>query len=106
METNMIIDIVAKILIPLIGAILTIIVWPLIQAKTTKEQRNAIAEIVRIAVFAAEQLHDAGLLEIPKKAFVVDYLSKQGINITMKDMDLLIESAVKELNILQDKGLD
>lgn len=106
METNMIIDIVAKILIPLIGAILTIIVWPLIQAKTTKEQRKAMQIIVDNAVWAAEQMHDAGLIDIPKKAFVIDYLNKKGFDVTLKDLDIMIEAAVKALNIKQDKGLD
>lgn len=102
----MIIDIIAKILIPLVGAVLTIIIWPLIKAKTTKEQREGMQIIVDSAVWAAEQMADAGLLEIPKKAFVIDYLNKKGFDITIKDLDIMIEAAVKALNIEQVKGLD
>ena len=98
----MIIDIIAKILIPLVGAVLTIIIYPLIKAKTTKEQRDAMQIIVDSAVYGAEQLNDAGLLPIPKKDFVLDYLRKKGWDITEKDLDIMIEAAVKALNIEQE----
>ena len=75
---NINIDIIVKVIIPILGAILTYLIWPLIDQKTTKEQRENIMSLVRIAVAAAEQMKDAGLIEIPKKSYVVDYINKKG----------------------------
>ncbi len=38
-----------------------------------------------------------------KKEYVIDFLTSKGISITMQELDVLIEAAVKELNIIQDK---
>ena len=101
MEASLIVEIIAKILIPLIGAILTIIVWPLIQAKTTTEQRRKMEDIARTAVWAAEQLQEAGVLSVPKKEYVIDYLNTKGWKITTEDLDMMVEALVRELNIKQ-----
>lgn len=58
---------------------------------------------IRDAVWAAEQMADARLIKMPKKEYVIDYLVSKGINITIQDLDVLIEAAVKELNIAQAK---
>ena len=100
---NINIDIIVKVIIPILGAILTYLIWPLIDQKTTKEQRENIMSLVRIAVAAAEQMKDAGLIEIPKKEYVVDFINKKGIEITMSELNAMIEAAVKELNLEQDK---
>ncbi len=52
---------------------------------------------MKVAVLAAEQMKDAGLIQVPKKDFVIEYLVSLDINITPKDMDVLIEAAVIEL---------
>ena len=51
------IEIIIKVVIPILGAIITYILVPLILQKTTKEQRNNIYFWVKIAVGAAEQIY-------------------------------------------------
>jgi len=87
--------------IALLGTVITIVAVPYLRSKTTKEQRENIYNIVKIAVFATEQLKKAGLIDIPKKEYVVQYLNKKGVKLTEADLDMFIESAVKELNIKQ-----
>lgn len=96
-------DIIIKVIIPILGAIVTYMIVPFIMQKTSKEQRNNIYELVKIAVFAAEQLHDAGLINIPKKEYVIAYINSKLENnkITEKDLNVMIEAAVKELNLEQ-----
>ena len=86
-------------IIPILGTILTYLIVPLIKQKTTKEQRENIYNLVKIAVKAAEQMHDAGLINIPKKEYVINFLTSKGINITIQDLDVMIEAAVQELNL-------
>lgn len=95
------IDIIIKVVIPILGAIVTYLLVPLIKETTTKEQRNNIMELVRIAVLAAEQLESAGILEVPKKLHVLDFLQIKGVSMDIQELDMLIEAAVKELNIAQ-----
>lgn len=60
---------------------------------------------VKIAVTAAEQMHDAGLIEVPKKDYVIEFINnKFKFGITEQELDNLIESAVKELNLIQRKN--
>ncbi len=84
-------------LIGLLGTIITAYAIPYFKVSTTKEQRETIYFWVKMAVYAAEQMKDAGLIQVPKKDFVIEYLVSIGINITPKDMDVLIEAAVTEL---------
>lgn len=93
------INIITKVIIPILGTILTYLIVPLIKQKTTKEQRENIYNLVKIAVKAAEQMHDAGLINIPKKEYVINFLTSKGINITIQDLDVMIEAAVQELNL-------
>ena len=100
------VDIIIKVIIPILGAIITYMIVPFIMKKTSKEQRDEIVAWVKIAVRAAEQMQEAGLIDIPKKAYVLDFINKKGFDITLKELDMLIEAAVKELNMLQTKTLD
>lgn len=97
---------ISTIIISLIGAIITYIVVPYIRSKTSAEQRQNIYNLVRITVQAAEQMYDAGLITIPKKEYVVNYLQSKGINLSEDDLDVMIEAAVRELNIIQAKVLE
>lgn len=97
------IDIIVKVLIPILGAILTYLIVPLILSKTTKEQRDNIYFWVKIAVGAAEQIYREKGQGKLKKEYVVDFLVSKGINITIQELDVLIEAAVKELNLVQKK---
>ena len=96
------IDIIVKVLIPLLGAIITYLIVPLIKQKTTKEQRENIYFWVKVAVAAAEQIYKEKGQGKLKKEYVVDFLVSKGINITIQELDILIEAAVKELNMAQE----
>ena len=50
------IDIIVKVLIPILGTIITYILVPFLKQKITKEQREEIYFWVKIAVGAAEQI--------------------------------------------------
>ncbi len=100
---NINIDIMVKVIIPILGAIITYLIVPFIRQKTTKEQRENIYFWVKVAVAAAEQIYKEKGQGKLKKEYVVDFLVSKGINITIQELDILIEAAVKELNIIQDK---
>lgn len=97
------IDIIVKVLIPILGAILTYLIVPFLKSKTTKEQRDNIYFWVKIAVGAAEQIYAEKGQGKLKKEYVVDFLVNKGVKITIQELDVLIEAAVKELNLVQKK---
>lgn len=94
------IDIIVKVIIPILGAILTYLIVPFIKSKTTKEQRENAYFWVKIAVNAAEQVYKEKGQGKLKKEYVVAFLTSKGIDITMEELDILIEAAVKELNMI------
>jgi len=101
---NIDIDVIVKVIIPILGAIITYLIVPFIKQKTTKEQRENIYFWVKVAVQAAEMIYkEKGQGEL-KKEYVVDFLTSKGIKITIEELDVLIEAAVKELNIIQEKA--
>ncbi|GEM_PF-1659936 len=91
-------------LIGLLGAIITGVVVPYIRTKTTKEQRDNLYNIIKIAVQAADQLLK---LTDPtgenRKQYVLNYLNNIGLKVNSEDLETMIESAVNELNLLQKK---
>jgi len=97
------IDIIVKVLIPILGAILIYLIVPFLKSKTTKEQRENIYFWVQVAVGAAEQIYAGKGQGKLKKEYVVDFLVSKGINITIQELDVLVEAAVKELNLVQRK---
>ena len=97
------IDIIVKVITPILGAIITYILVPWIKQITTREQRENIYFWVKVAVAAAEQIYKEKGQGKLKKEYVVDFLVSKGINITIQELDVLIEAAVKELNIIQEK---
>ena len=89
---------IGTVIIALIGAVITYIIKPYIEANTTEKQRNNVVFWVRVGVNAAEQMKEAGLISIPKKDYVVKFLNEKGIEIDENQLDALIEAAVFELN--------
>ena len=89
-------------LISLAGAILTGVVIPYIRAKTTKQQRDNIYTIIQSAVWAADQMFKAsdptGELRL---RWVMNQLEELNLNVTESDLALMVEQAVKELNIAE-----
>lgn len=100
MNTDAVVQI-GTIIIALIGAVITYIIVPYFKSKTTKEQREGIAFWVKVAVNAAEQIYNEKGQGKIKKEYVVEFLTSKGINITLQELDVLIEAAVKELNLAQ-----
>mgnify|MGYP001442251267 CR=1 FL=1 len=100
---NINIDIMVKVIIPILGAIITYLIVPFIRQKTTKEQRENIYFWVRVAVQAAEMIYKEKGQGKLKKEYVITFLQSKGMNITIQELDVLIEAAVKELNIIQEK---
>lgn len=85
-------------IIALIGAVITYYVIPVLKGKISADQWNEMVKWVTIAVKAAEQLKDAGLITMPKKDFVIAFLKDKGITITDSELDALVEAAVFEIN--------
>lgn len=87
--------------ISILGAIITYMVVPYLKSKTSKEQRETIMFWVSVAVLAAEQIFNERGMGAEKKKFVVEFLVEKGIKVSLEELDVLIESAVKELNLVQ-----
>ena len=109
---NMIVDLMVKITPPIltfIGLLITKYWIPQLRAKemldTAEERKLALIEAkawVEIAVLSAEQLFkDVPKSGVQKKEHVIRYLKEKGINLNMEDLNALIESAVKELDLLE-----
>lgn len=97
------VDLIIKVIIPIIGAILTYFIIPFIKAKTTEKQRDEIYFWVTVAVSAAEQIYNEKSKGVDKKEYVIRFLSSMGINLTIQELEVLIEAAVKELNLVQNE---
>jgi len=87
--------------ISILGAIITYMVVPYLKSKTSKEQRETIMFWVSVAVSAAEQIFNERGMGEEKKKFVVEFLVEKGIKVSLDELDVLIESVVKELNLAQ-----
>lgn len=89
-------------LIPVLGTILTLYIIPLLKERIGNEKLEKCKEWADLAVKAAEMLYVGQGLGEEKKAYVVDFLTKQfnenKIVITEEQLNILIEAAVKELN--------
>jgi Na+-translocating ferredoxin:NAD+ oxidoreductase RnfG subunit len=84
--------------ITLIGAVLTRYVIPWIKSKLDEKQYDAFNRLVRVGVFAAEQLANTGKIQ-DKKQYVLDLLKENGYKIDDESVNALIEATVKELKI-------
>ena len=84
--------------IALIAAVITAFVIPWIKSKTTAAQREEIEAWVRIAVTAAEQIYKGSGRGEEKKEYVLDFLKGKGLTFDMASINLMIESAVKDMN--------
>ncbi len=89
---------VVNAVIALIAAVVTAFVIPWVKSKTTAAQREEIEAWVRIAVTAAEQIYSGVGKGKEKKKYVLDFLAEKNLKIDEESVDLMIESAVKEIN--------
>lgn len=93
------IDILSKVVIPILSILITTFLVPYIREKTSKEQRETALILVQAAVMAAEQIFNQKGQGQEKKIFVLNFLKDRGLKITEAELDVLIEASVKELNL-------
>ena len=86
--------------IALLSAIITGFVIPWLKNKLTDHQYDTLAALVRVGVFAAEQLFTSDMWK-EKKQYVVDLLKENGYTVDTTAVDALIEATVRELRIEQ-----
>lgn len=95
----MVIDITSVVVavIGLLSTIVTAVLVPYFKSKTTREQRDNIYFWAKIAVEAAEKIYkDAGQGKA-KKEFVKQFLADHGIVLDEAQVDVVIESAVLQM---------
>ena len=89
--------------IALLGTITTVLIAPWIRAKYSAEKRAEVMDYVEAGVLAAEQIFKVtdptGKL---RKQFVLKFLNDKGFKISEDEINILIEAAVKELNLIQN----
>ena len=90
------IEIIITVIIPIIGAILTYILIPLVREKTTKEQRDNIMFWVEVAVIAAEK-HFGEKTGDQKKLYVLSFLQERGIKLESEELDVIIDAVVEQI---------
>ena len=89
--------------IALIAAIVTTFLIPWIKSKIDAAKLAQIVEWVGIAVRAAEQIYNESGMGEKKKQYVLDFLARKGFTLDPNSINAMIEAAVKELNIEQNK---
>lgn len=89
--------------IALIAAIITTFLIPWIKSKIDAAKLAQIVEWVGIAVRAAEQIYNESGMGEKKKQYVLDFLADKGFTLDPNSINAMIEAAVKNLNIEQNK---
>ena len=93
--------------ISLIGTIITVVLVPYFRSKTTKEQRNTIEYWTAKAVKAMEIFYEGQPKQGPlKKEFVIEFIINMGIKIPEKQLSVLIDAIVKEMNDAKEVALE
>lgn len=92
-------------IITLVGTVISGFVIPWLKNKLTDHQYDTLAALVRVGVFAAEQLFTTEQWK-EKKQYVVDLLKENGYSVDTTAVDALIEATVKELRIEQGQKKD
>ena len=85
-------------IITLIGAIISRYLIPWIKGKLDERTFDVFRGLVRVGVFAAEQLYNSDQGK-EKKEYVLQLLKKNGYEINSESVDALIEATVKQLRI-------
>ena len=94
-------------LISILGTILTGIIIPYIKEKIGNEKLSKYEEWAKLAVQCAEMIFVKQGMGESKKEYVVNFLNdmfnKNKVVITPKQIEILIESAVKEMKLSENK---
>lgn len=91
-----------KSIITLLGLFITYKVIPILREKIKKDNLDNIYFWVDIAVNAAEQIYSKSGLGNEKKKYVLKFLQEKDLDIDEKDLDILIEAAVAEINRIKN----
>ena len=93
--------------IPVIGAVITYFIVPLIKSSISEKQLAQYKEWAKLAVKTAELLWTESGHGEDKKAYVVSFLNdmfnKNKVVITDQQLEILIEAAVKEMKEIEGK---
>lgn len=92
---------IAEVIVLVLGIIITRYLVPFLKEKYTATKVKNTYELVKKAVEAAEKMFPESGTGETKRQYVIDFIKEKGINITDKDLDVFIESAVKILDILR-----
>ena len=92
-------------IITLIGGIVARYVIPWIKTKLTDHQYDVFNGLVRVGVYAAEQIFTTEQWQ-DKKTYVVNLLKENGYEVDTTAVDALIEATVRELRIEQGGSKD
>lgn len=93
--------VVLKLVVSVCAILVTIYVIPFLKSKVADKQWQDLLDIVEKSVLAAEQTIGAKNGTIKKSevmAFVMDYISDKGLNLTKELIDQLVEAAVYKMN--------
>ncbi len=83
-------------LIGLLGTILTGFLIPILRNKLTDKQNEIFDSVVRVGVYAAEQMFGTGK-GAEKKQYVLKLLEERGYDVDSEIVNAAIEAVVKEL---------
>lgn len=92
-------------IITLIGGLVARYVIPWIKSKLDERQYDVFNGLVRVGVFAAEQLFNSNEGQA-KKQYVINLLRDNGYDVDAMAVDALIEATVKELRIEMGQTLE
>ena len=92
-------------LIGLLGAVITAVVVPMIRANTSAQTQTIIANIIKTAVYAAQQMYTTEQWQ-EKKQFAMSQVEKSleqyGISLDDESISEAIEAALKEIKTAVD----
>lgn len=72
---------------------------PWLKTTIDANKLDKLITIAKMAVEAAEQMYRESGMGAKKKSYVEKYLADRGYKLDMNELDVVIESAVKELHI-------
>ena len=98
---------IVVLIISVLGLLFTGLFLPYIKTRLSGEQVQNIYTLVKIAVYAAEQIF-GGKRGEEKKQYVIDYLAARGlyvdVDVVSSELNAMIEAAVYELSKEQGDG--
>ena len=86
------------VILSIVSVLITGVLIPLLKQKYSKEKIVSVMEAIDIAVKAAEQIYTKAGQGQLKKQYVLMRLNEQGIKLSEKELDDMIEASVLELN--------